>query len=445
MKAYSEILAEMRLLEFDEKSCLASPSSSGSTHNPSALDASIEDTWDNEKVNYSNVTSAESTSIGTSELDLSRKVPLKRLVQGSKQSEFAIQSSNEVRPSVPRSGNEASAVNFSYSAGQRIESNRSEFLSSDALRLDTTKIIQRMVPCAGSIRDPTELVESIRGFLSSEKIHMVVDKVRGALEKENAELQSRIKQLELAMENDCEVIVTHRSSNISTPSKVSSHCSGEHDEMFLDVTASASASARSRGTKWDCRDCGGSCEVRESFTTQTQQRIVDNTTSSGGTPSGVPESMFCVHCAANRRKNKEEGVFHSDLRRAGNNNNNNNDNDNNSRSRNSLISPKAHKSSFNSQHEVHLSINMISVPTSDLSGSLEALNCRASFDHLGSDGGSGRRERDGESGEGRGRGEGRGGSAGGTQPQRSSRFRNRLQAARDEHHFLADDYSSSLR
>ena len=438
MKAYSEILDEMRLLEFGEKSCLASPSSSGSSHNPSALDTSEEDTWDYEKANYLNVASAESISIGTSELDLSRKVPSKRLVQGSKQSAIATQSSDAICRSIPRSGNEASAVNFSRSASQRIESNRSKFLSSDVPRLDTTKIIPRMVPCAGSIRDPAEFVESVRGFLSFEKIHLVVDKVRGALEKENAELKSRIKQLELAMESDCEVIVTHRSSNISTPSKTSSHCSGEHDKMFLDASVSASASARSRGTKWDCRDCGGSCEV-------TEQRIVDKTISisSGGTTSGVSEGMFCMHCAANRRKNNEEEAFHSDLKRDGNsnnnnNNNNNNDNDNNRRSsRNSLNSFKEHKSSFNSQREGDLSINMISVTTSDLSGSM---NCGANSDHLGRDGGSGRRERDGGSAEARGEG-----SAGGTQPQRSSRFRNRLQAARDEHHFLADNYSSSFR
>ena len=443
MKAYSEILAEMRLLEFGEESCLASPSSSGSSHNPSALGTSIEGTLGYEKVNYSNVTSVESISIRTSELDLSRKVPSKRLVQGSKQPEFAIMSSNEIRPSISRSGNEASAVNSSYSAGQRIESNRSKLLLSDVLRLDTTKIIPRMVPCAGSIRDPTEFVESIRGFLSSEKIHMVVDKVRGALEEENVELKSRIKQLELAMESDCEVIVTQRSSNISTPSKASSHCSSrsEPDEIFH----GASARSSSGGTKWGCGDCGGSCEV-------TEQRIVDKTISSRGATSGVPESMFCVHCAANRRKNEE--VFHSDLRRDGNNNNsNNNNNSDNSRrsSRNSMNLFKEHKSSSNLVREVDLSIKVPSVPTSDLSGSMQAMNCGASSDHLDSDGGSGWRERDGGiagetvEGSARGSAEGSVGGRGGTQTQRSSRFRNRLQAARDEHHFLADNYSSSFR
>ena len=432
MKAYSEILAEMRLLEFGEESCLASPSSSGSSHNPSALSSSIEGTLGYEKVNYTNVASAESISIRTSELDLSRKVPSKRLVQGSKQPEFAILSSNENRPSIPGSGNKFSAVDVSYSAGQGIESNRSKLLSSDVLRLDTRKIIPRMVPCAGSIRDPTEFVESIRGFLSTDKIHMVVDKVRGALEEENVELKSRIKQLELAMESDCEVIVTHRSSNISTPSKASSHCSGsgEHDEMFHDASASARSSASSRGTKWDCGDCGGSCEV-------TQQRVVDRTISSRGTTSDVSNSMFCVHCAATRRKNEE--AFHSDLRRDGNSNNNNNDDDRKS-SRNSLNSFKEHKSSSNSVREIDSSIKVILVPTSDLLGSMQALNCGASrsSDHLDSDGGS-------AEGRGGGSAEGSVGGRVGTQTQRSSRFRNRLQAARDEHHFLADNYYSSFR
>jgi hypothetical protein len=83
VKAYSEILAEMPILEFGEKSYLASPSSSDYCDSPSVGNISVEDAIDYKKVNYLNEPSAESISIGMSQLDLSRKAPSKRLVQGS--------------------------------------------------------------------------------------------------------------------------------------------------------------------------------------------------------------------------------------------------------------------------------------------------------------------------------------------------------------------------
>ena len=221
MKAYSEILAEMPILEFGEKSYLGSPSSSDYCDSPPVGNISVEDAIDYKKVNYLNQPSAESISIGMSQLDLSRKAPSKRLVQGSNPPQSAPLFAHESRAVLKSGGNETLNLDPNSSADPKSEKKRSKFPSSALLRLETTKIVSRVIAVIDCISDPTEFVESIRDCISCDLIHMVVDRVRAALEEEKMQLNRRVRQLELAMESDCEVIVTHRSSNISTPSNAS--------------------------------------------------------------------------------------------------------------------------------------------------------------------------------------------------------------------------------
>ena len=62
-----------------------------------------------------------------------------------------------------------------------------------------------------------DFVRQISKFLTLDGIHSVVDKIRTALENEKEELMTRMKQLESTMEGDCDLIITCRSSNGSTP------------------------------------------------------------------------------------------------------------------------------------------------------------------------------------------------------------------------------------
>ena len=68
--------------------------------------------------------------------------------------------------------------------------------------------------------DPVEFILQIKEYLSPDKISIVLDRIRSAMDDEKIELTRKVKQLEATMEGDCEVIVTSRSSNksnISTP------------------------------------------------------------------------------------------------------------------------------------------------------------------------------------------------------------------------------------
>jgi hypothetical protein len=448
VKAYSEILAEMPILEFGEKSYLASPSSSDYCDSPSVGNISVEDAIDYKKVNYLNEPSAESISIGMSQLDLSRKAPSKRLVQGSNPLQPAPLSAHESRAVLRSGGNETLRLDSNSSADPKSEKKRSKFPSSALLRLETAKIVPRVIAGADCIRDPTEFVESIRDCISCDLIHMVVDRVRAALEEEKMQLNRRVRQLELAMESDCEVIVTHRSSNISTPSNASPRCSSIEESHAASVSSSSA-----RGSKWSCGECGAGAPNQEANITQ--QHAVDRIKFPSAASPIASKGMLCVHCAG--KQLKSDGVLHTDRGMEGSSNSS-------SSSRDSVNAVKGRvvRSAF--EYELSL-IRISSLSPSALRSSLEPLRSsleplrsssepfRTSSGHMDSDRGvrekdekrvEGGRDRDGvrdeESEDQRESERGRDGGRGGV--QRSSRFRNRLQAARDEHHFLADNYST---
>jgi hypothetical protein len=421
----------MPILEFGEKSYLGSPSSSDYCDSPSVGNISVEDAIDYKKVNYLNQPSAESISIGMSQLDLSRKAPSKRLVQGSNPPQPAPLSAQESHAVLKSGGNETLRLDPNSSADPKSEKKRSMFPSSALLRLETTEIIPRVIAGADCISDPTEFVESIRDCISCDLIHKVVDRVRAALEEEKMQLNRRVRQLELAMESDCEVIVTYRSSNISTPSNASPRCSSIEESHAASVSSSSA-----RGSKWSCGECGAGAPNQEANTTQ--QRTVDRIKSPTAASPIASKGMLCAHFAG--KQLKSEGVLHTDRGMEGSSN---------SSSSSRVSSPLEYE---------HSLISISSLSPSALRSSLEPF--RTSSGHMDSDRGvrekdekrvgeraidrDGLRDEDGEEQRERGRdGEserGRDGGRGGV--QRSSRFRNRLQAARDEHHFLADNYST---
>lgn len=439
MKAYSEILAEMPFLEFGVKSYPGSPSSSDYCDSPLVGNISVEDAIDFKRVNYFNQPSAESISIGMSQPDLSRKAPSKRLVQGSSRPQPAPLSAHESHAVLKSGGNETSKLDSNSSADLKSEKKRSKFPSSALLRLETTKIVPRVIAGADCIRDPAEFVESIRYCISCDLIHMVVDRVRAALEEEKMQLNRKVRQLELAMESDCEVIVTHRSSNISTPSNASPRYSTTEESHSVSVSSSSA-----RGSKWSCGECGVGAPNQEVNTTQ--QRTMDKIKSPSAASLVASKGMLCAHCAG--KQLKIEGVLHTERGMEGSSSSSGS-------SRDSLNTVNGRVVSSALEDELSL-ISISLVPPSALRSSLEPF--RTSSGQMNSDRGvrgkddkrvgEGVRDRDGVSDEEReeqiGRdGEsqrGRDGRSGGV--QRSSRFRNRLQAARDEHHFLADNYST---
>lgn len=273
--------------------------------------------------------------------------------------------------------------------------------------------------------DPAEFVELIKDYLFADRIHLAVDRIRSALDRERMDLNRRLNQLESFMESDCEVIVTNRSSSRSTSSKSTPRSNSFRIDESPDTIDYS-------GIYLDCEGCGVSFPLSDQENVFTAKHLlvagpkgVQIDRNKGREPR-VEAEVFCIGCRARMRDrgvNQSEPVhFEGDfdssvsIKSSPSTTIHRNGSSSSSNSRGSgMFATNSVKSSTN-QHQ----------PPSRLTGHSPSQTAHPdSVSHR-----SATADADAAAQE----------SIEDSQP-RSSKFRNKLQAARDEHHFLADDYS----
>ena len=303
----------------------------------------------------------------------------------------------------------------------------------------------------GHSRESIDFVHQISGFLTLDGIKSVVDKIHIALDKEKEELIMRMNQLEHKMEGDCEVIITCRSSNNSTP-RVSEKVAAYNNNHSIDSNSNSircspggSRVESNGGSGADSRSIGktgdkdsriilGSCKVPGAcdvcgarLTSQTEVMEVENasrgqdTSSSSSiinTNNNNSSSSSCIrgksktdHGSVMDQKElirMQERVFQC--------------NDCKSKKRREKIignrplpekSPSATTYSTIQKGCVDREGNTSRGSDTSFNGDLDSISA------LPGDSSKNGYKVDNNS---------------------SSKFRNRLQAARDEHHFIADDH-----
>lgn len=261
--------------------------------------------------------------------------------------------------------------------------------------------------------DSAEFVELIKDYLFADRIHIVVNRIRSALDREKIVLDRRLNQLESFMESDCEVIVTNRSSSRSTSSK----STPRSNSFMIDENHDAIDCS---GIYLECVGCG------ITFSSSDQENVSDSKRAIIAGQKGmqidrnkmrernVELDVLCIGCRARIRD-----INQSEQTNLGRDINTDRTDSTNCRSSSSSSSSTGLGESSASSEKTGINHPSRKPSGPSLSRSADSDPLPAS-QHSGSVGAlSGRLE---------------------AQP-RSSKFRNKLQAARDEHHFLADDYS----
>mmetsp|Transcript_16350 Transcript_16350/g.15663 ORF Transcript_16350/g.15663 Transcript_16350/m.15663 type:complete len:457 (-) Transcript_16350:45-1415(-) len=415
VKAYTNIISEMHMLEFggDEES--GSPESPTNGLNSNYIKNSSSDDHNSSKTKFTN----------------SNGVPLLALKKNASSSS----SGSSIKPST-MSSNE---INFRPSSNSRRlkddhinkegsdkrKNNNDSSPNSININSDRFKGNQE-----DETLDSVDFILSIKDFLTTDRVAIVVEKIRAALDQEKSELNLKMKELEGSMEMDCEVIVTNRSSNRSnksTPrtdefvvqskgsgnlnsydknsnykneicsknetyySKNETHCS--NSKALVRGSEIGSISNRSNGDRFDvCVICGVDVDIYETTTERSKES--DTARSKGSSDwndymtddhrSSVSPEVFCCDC---KGRNRREKILGGRLPKV----------ESSSRDRvSSYMDDKQEKNDEKEQEEL---------PSS--TGGKQQLN--QTLDKY---------------------------------KQPSSKFKNRIQAARDEHHFREDDYLS---
>ena len=281
---------------------------------------------------------------------------------------------------------------------------------------------------------PSAFAAQIKDFICSDRIHLVVDRIRFVLDQEKADLTKRIKQLESFMESDCEVIVTNRSSNKSTPTKALSRRDSRADESYDVADYDGTCPGRS-----ECDLCGVKLSDQEVALTQrsalTSARSIRVERFQDGL--GKQSEVLCLDCRA--RSNNSSGGMQNNSHILDNRMKSNTYSSSSSSLSSSSKSMRSTSSAVVTSNGKAKSTDRSSTPVTlsrTHSASSSQSNSRphsrsngddllvSSYEGVGGDIAS------------------KTDSVVDSVPKPgTSKFRNRLQAARDEHHFLADDYS----
>ena len=277
---------------------------------------------------------------------------------------------------------------------------------------------------------PSAFAAQIKEYIRSDRIHLVVDRIRSVLDQEKVDLTRRIKQLESFMESDCEVIVTNRSSSKSTPTKSLSRRDSRVDEFY--------GTADYDGISPECELCGGKISDQEITLTQrsaqTSARNIRIENMQERSDFKQPDAL-CLDCRARSSGGMLDNSHILDNRMRSNTNNSSSSSiSSSSRSMRSSSSTMVGnigkiKSTERSSTPVSISRTHSSSSSQSLSGPLR----RSYGEDMPFSSYAGVKGRDAVSKT--------DSITDGVPKPGTSKFRNRLQAARDEHHFLADDYS----
>jgi hypothetical protein len=274
--------------------------------------------------------------------------------------------------------------------------------------------------------DPAEFVELIKDYLFADRIHLAVNRIRSALDREKIDLNRRLNQLESFMESDCEVIVTNRSSSRSTSSK-----STPRSNSFM--IGESHDAVDCSGIYLECEGCGVSFPLSDQENVSTAKHAlvagqkgmqIDRSKVRG---HSVELEVLCIGCRVRIRDrdsneskpNHLERGFDSSVKispsttihRIGSS----------SSSKALGMSSAGSEKSSVTHHQPSSRLTGHSPARTADPDSISPTHRSVSAD-AGAD------------------------TAALSEPiedsqPRFSKFRNKLQAARDEHHFLADDYS----
>jgi hypothetical protein len=202
VKAYNDILSEMHMLEFED----------------------LEERFAPSKDTNSSSTKAQAKSAASSSVSTVPPLTLHEAKTSKISSSSSIIPSkngadNQQRPS----GVGKSSSNSSNSSGHRDEAKSSSSAQAQTQANSPGAISSRSSNSSSSghrYSDAAEFVQSIQEYLTTDRIAAVLDDIKEAFETERYELVGKRRQLECIMEGDCDVISTNRSggkSNKSTP------------------------------------------------------------------------------------------------------------------------------------------------------------------------------------------------------------------------------------
>lgn len=452
--AYTNIISEMHLLEFGEDEVNGFESS---------LDKSKESPKNNDSnhyVNYDAVNSSSIKSFSKDDHDNNSKTNTSNINGDCKQFGVPLlilkkttSSSSSTGPSVKAPTVSSNEINLRTKS-----SPNSRGPKDNNLRLNSSGNKEKVNNNASSpnsinsdrykgkqeeeIMDSIDFLSSIKDYLTTDRVAIVVEKIRAALDQEKAELNLKINQLERSMEMDCEVIVTTRSSNRSNKStprvegfntrskslqSYDTKSDYKSDLYYGDSKASdtgrgsdrdseiGSVSNRSNGDRFDiCVVCGVDVDTSDSVTARSKD-------------SGTARS-----------KGSCEWNDYIDVDNRTSSSSRNKPDDINNNSTNSLLTLELEILCYDckgrNRREKILGGRLPKVEPSSISRASSYMDDkkeRNEFEY----------EQEGPSLSPGGRGTGKE-NDNHTRKQPSSKFRNRLQAARDEHHFMADDYLS---
>jgi hypothetical protein len=439
VKAYNDILSEMHMLEFGEDSQEnnrpSSPSSSFSSlkHNPNPNPNPRGTTNNDNKNSKTKQVNSESKAVAPPVPGLNLKG--KKLPASS----AGIILTTNYNSNNPKKYNEKD--NIKDRTKDVSKNNKGSPTSSSSSSVGDNPYTEKK-PKSENNDDQDEFVLSFKDYLSLDRISLVIHRIRAALDEEKVELIKKMRQLENSMESDCEVIVTNRSSNMSEKSTPRSSISGsirfdgpiddysEHDDdknkfsnrkisydqpIHDSVSSSASTSSKTSSAKVQCCDvCGTSFSSANPNSNPNSNpnlsSMADSKLSSsdrkgtGGLTIQLKESL-CTDCTG---RNRRERILGSRLP---------------STNYNETKQPISKDPEFNISSNISNNIssnisrdNLFSSRSSEKDQPLSANSMVTEIE-----------------------------SARDKTPkgsQASSKFRNRLQAARDEHHFIEDDYLS---
>lgn len=416
VKAYTNIISEMHMLEFGGDDENGSP---GSPTNDTTLNNNYNESSRND--NHNNRTN----------LSNGNGVPL------------LILKKNALSSSSSGSSTKASTISSNETNFRPKSSPNSKGFKDDHMRVnsgDTKKKTNNNNSSPNSINsqqykgkqeeeslDSVDFILSIRDYLTTDRVGIVVEKIRAALDLEKTELNSKMKQLESSMEMDCEVIVTNRSSNRSNKStpridpmnifSVPSYDKNSKNETYYsDSKASdrgserGSISNRSNADRFDvCAVCGVDVDIDDPATARSKESDIMRSKGSSDWNDYTNNDLRGASSSSSRSKSGNDGTSASPLEYFCF--------DCKGRNRREKILggrlPKVEPSSSSrvtSYMDDKKEKNEIEIDefcsASGLGGGKEQSNSIDKF------------------------------------KQPSSKFKNRLQAARDEHHFMADDYLS---
>ena len=365
---------------------------------------------------------SESRSLGTRNSDLDNSDARAKIANSVNNLRGTSESLNNRSSSASGIKKISAQINcHDISDDDRSRNNRTDSLPPGTLLCETESSRSNGGDCSN---DPAEFVELIRDYLFADRIHLVVDRIRSVLDREKIDLNRRLNQLESFMESDCEVIVTNRSSSRSTSSKSTPRSSS----FMIDESHDA---VDCSGIYLECEGCGVSFlpSNQENVSTGKHALVagqkgmqVERSKVRG---SSVELDALCIECRARTRDiNQSKPIyvqrdFDSSVKSSPSTTIHRISSISSSSSSKGLgmSNTSSEKASSSHYHSSSRLTGYSPVQTVDL-GSISPTHRSVSAD---ADTAALAPLED-------------------SQP-RSSKFRNKLQAARDEHHFLADDYS----